>query len=302
MLKNSKTFKVMTASRIIWLAFIVVIALNGACKDSSKSDSNGKTSSGLPYVIHIDSAGPTPEAGDKLRFHLQIRNQSNQILAKEDMTGILPGLDPSIGLKPEIELLYLMSPGDSASLKVFGEPLQKLDLPNIHPGDTLIYEIGLAEIVFKKAELEKLQSKELEVTTIVKNTLNEYNAGTLGEKLITTKSGLKYVLHEEGEGPLPASGNQITIEYYGAFLDGTPFDNSWIHGEPLKFNHKSGAVLPGLDEGLDYIKEGSRVTFIIPYALAFGPAGSPPYIPEKTDIVFYIELIKVSNQKLFLGQ
>lgn len=302
MLKNLKTFKVMNLSRIIHLVFIVVITLNSACRDSSNSDSKGQTSSGLPYVIHIDSAGSTPEAGDKLRFHLQIRNQSNQILAKEDMTGILPELDASIGLKPEIELLYIMSPGDSASLKVFGEPLRKLDLPGIHPGDTLIYEIGLAEIVIKKAELEKLKSKELEVTTIVKNTLAEYREGTLGERLITTKSGLKYVVHEEGEGALPASGNQITIEYYGAFMDGTPFDNSWIHGEPMKFNHKTGAVLPGLDEGLDYIKEGSKVTFIMPYALAFGPAGSPPYIPEKTDIVFYIELLKVSNQKLFLGQ
>ncbi|MBP6183489.1 MAG: FKBP-type peptidyl-prolyl cis-trans isomerase [Saprospiraceae bacterium] len=294
MLKN------MILTRISIMAMFSSILLFSACGGSKESKFTGFTSSGYPYIMHIDSVSATPEEGDKLRFNLIVRNKANQILAQEDMTGILPNLEASRGVKPEIEILYLMTPGDSASLYVFGEPLKKLPLQNIGPDDTLIYEIGFVDIIYKKEKLEFIQKKETEITTLVQSTLKGFQEGTLGDKLITTKSGLQYVVHTQGTGEVPKPGNIITMEYYGAFMDGKTFDNSFIQGKPMTFNLGQGAILPGLDEGLTYLKEGAIATFIIPYALAYGVAGAPPYIPEKTDLVFYIELSKVTNHKLSL--
>ncbi len=280
--------------------FLTTLVLLSACAGSKDGNYTGFTASGYPYIMHIDSAGAFPKEGDKLRFNLIVRNKANQVLAQEDMSGVLPNLESSKGVKPEIEILYLMSPGDSASLYVFGEPLKKLPLQNIGANDTLIYEIGFVEIVYDREKLQFMQKKEVEITDLVQSTLKSFNEGTLGEKLITTKSGLKYVVHQEGKGGSPLTGNIITMDYYGAFMDGKTFDNSFQHGKPLTFNLGQGTVLPGLDEGLTYLKEGAVATFIIPYALAYGPAGAPPYIPENTDLVFYIELNKVTNHKLSL--
>jgi FKBP-type peptidyl-prolyl cis-trans isomerase len=53
-------------------------------------------------------------------------------------------------------------------------------------------------------------------------------------------------------------------------------------------------VIPGWDEGVALLNEGSKATLFIPYALAYGEAGSPPVIPAKSDLVFYIEVNKVN--------
>jgi len=40
------------------------------------------------------------------------------------------------------------------------------------------------------------------------------------------------------------------------------------------------------------LPKGSKATIFVPYALAYGEAGSPPMIPAKSDLVFYIEIIE----------
>jgi FKBP-type peptidyl-prolyl cis-trans isomerase len=51
-------------------------------------------------------------------------------------------------------------------------------------------------------------------------------------------------------------------------------------------------VIQGWDEGLLLLNKGTKATLLIPAALAYGAAGSPPAIPENADLIFYVELEK----------
>ena len=43
------------------------------------------------------------------------------------------------------------------------------------------------------------------------------------------------------------------------------------------------------------MKEGAIYRFTIPSELAYGDRGSPPKIPPKSTLIFYVELIKVGR-------
>jgi FKBP-type peptidyl-prolyl cis-trans isomerase len=52
-------------------------------------------------------------------------------------------------------------------------------------------------------------------------------------------------------------------------------------------------VIRGWTEGLQLMQEGAVVRFLIPAAIAYGPAGSPPKVPANADLVFHVELLAV---------
>ena len=122
--------------------------------------------------------------------------------------------------------------------------------------------------------------------------IRKYNAGKIVNQLKTTASGLKYIIHEMGEGAKPQQGTNVLVNYYGFLTDETSFDNSYKRGEPLNFPLGKGRVIPGWDEGLALLKEGSKATFFIPSALGYGERGAPPNIPPNSELVFYVELEK----------
>jgi len=108
----------------------------------------------------------------------------------------------------------------------------------------------------------------------------------------TTSSGLKYAIIEEGSGPQADSGKVVTVHYSGYLEDGTKFDSSVERDEPISFPVGFGQVIPGWDEGMKLLKEGSKARFIIPPALGYGEMQLEK-IPVNSTLIFDIELIKV---------
>lgn len=54
------------------------------------------------------------------------------------------------------------------------------------------------------------------------------------EGVITTESGLQYLVLEEGTGTEhPTKNSKVTVHYHGTLLDGTVFDSSVERGEPI---------------------------------------------------------------------
>src|SRR5271156_5676454 len=91
-------------------------------------------------------------------------------------------------------------------------------------------------------------------------------------KEVTTPSGLKYIITQEGtQAQTPTRGKVVTVHYTG-WLDengnkGKKFDSSVDRGTPFQFVIGAGQVIKGWDEGVMGMKVGEKRTLIIPAAL-----------------------------------
>lgn len=110
----------------------------------------------------------------------------------------------------------------------------------------------------------------------------------------TTASGLQYEIIEEGDGPSPVAGDQVTVHYTGRLIDGTVFDSSVERGAPATFGVTQ--VIPGWVEALQLMKVGSKWRLFIPSALAYGPQGAGGVIGPNQTLIFDVELIKIEGK------
>jgi peptidylprolyl isomerase len=111
--------------------------------------------------------------------------------------------------------------------------------------------------------------------------------------LTTTASGLKYRDQTVGTGATVISGQQVAVHYSGCLTTGAKFDENVAPQNPYVFT--LGANPPqsiqGFEEGMVGMKVGGRRQLVIPPALAYGPAGSPPAIPPNSTLVFTVDLV-----------
>ncbi len=108
-----------------------------------------------------------------------------------------------------------------------------------------------------------------------------------------TESGLMYVIQEEGNGPKPTVGQQVEVHYELKLVDGTVVDSSFQRGQPIAISIGVGQVIPGWDEGILLLNEGSKATLVVPSDLGYGPAGAGGVIPPNATLIFNVELVKV---------
>lgn len=106
-----------------------------------------------------------------------------------------------------------------------------------------------------------------------------------------TKSGLQYMVLQEGTGRSPKATETVRCHYHGTLIDGTVFDSSYQRGEPCEFGLNQ--VIAGWTEGVQLMKEGAKYRFFIPYQLAYGERGAGASIPPCAALIFDVELLKV---------
>ncbi|MBQ1973689.1 MAG: FKBP-type peptidyl-prolyl cis-trans isomerase [Paraprevotella sp.] len=111
------------------------------------------------------------------------------------------------------------------------------------------------------------------------------------EGVITTASGLQYMVLQEGSGKSPKATDKVRCHYEGMLIDGTLFDSSLQRGEPADF--PLNGVIAGWTEGVQLMKEGAKYRFFIPYLLGYGANGAGSSIPPYSTLIFDVELIKV---------
>lgn len=115
------------------------------------------------------------------------------------------------------------------------------------------------------------------------------------KEVTTTASGLQYEVMKRGTGTVsPTATDKVEVHYHGTMFDGTIFDSSVDRGQTTKF--PLNGVIPGWTEGLQYMKEGDKFKFFIPYNLAYGERGRGAIIKGYSALVFEVELFKVNPQ------
>jgi len=110
-----------------------------------------------------------------------------------------------------------------------------------------------------------------------------------------TAYALKYIDIKIGTGDIAVPEKFYTVNYTGWLAsDGTKFDSSYDHGQPITFPVGMHRVIPGWDTGFAGMHVGGKRRLFIPYQLAYGENGRGP-IPPKADLIFDIELLAISD-------
>lgn len=151
-----------------------------------------------------------------------------------------------------------------------------------------------------KAFSEKLRAKEQEEKAkLVQKNLEAgqsyLNENKTREGVITTESGLQYMILKEGEGKSPTKSDKVRVNYKGTKLDGTEFDSSFKRGEPATF--RADQVIKGWTEALQLMKEGCKYKLFIPADLAYGERGAGNQIGPNEVLIFEVELLEVLDAK-----
>lgn len=113
------------------------------------------------------------------------------------------------------------------------------------------------------------------------------------EGVVTTDSGLQYIVLKEGDGPKPKATDRVSVHYRGTLLDGTEFDSSHKRGQPATF--MVGGVIAGWTEALQLMNAGSKYRLFIPSNLAYRERGSPPRIGPNATLIFEVELLGIEE-------
>jgi FKBP-type peptidyl-prolyl cis-trans isomerase len=235
--------------------------------------------SGLYYIELKAGTGAIPAPGNIISFRYagMFLNRyvfdSNYKVASPNRISIgtnswMPGLDEGVQYMKRGGKARLLTPSRLA-YGTYGAP------PVISGFTPLIWEIELLTVI---PGPEALQI--------------QYYIESLGDTTYSLKtSGLYYIETLAGAGRTPVLNDTVRIKYKGMFLDRVLFDSNTSSTAPFKFVVGSDAVIPGLDEGVRYMKEGGKARLVIPSLLGYGTAGSYGKIGPNTPLLFEIEII-----------
>ena len=136
---------------------------------------------------------------------------------------------------------------------------------------------------------------------------------------------LRYEDIKVGTGAVAEPNKLYKVQYTGwRAADGVKFDSSYDHrqpvmdkdgkpemdadgkpklgeAQPLQFPQGMRRLIPGFDQGFDGMKIGGKRRLFIPWQLAYGTQAMPdhgpdhPGIPAKSDLIFDIELVDVTD-------
>ena len=297
------------------LFLLAASALFYACGEKGDAAMQSTDLGNRYQIFTANGSGEVVQPGDFVYFHAAMRTEGDSTLfSTRTGGGDLPVVQAATteATKDEVgpveDVIRQMRVGDSAVVRV------NIDaFPNKPPGmeadSVVLYDVIVTEVVSeedftarqaaKQAEAESKRSviRELEPERLAfaGQTVKDYNSGKFEGKLETTASGLKYIVHEEGNGKQAEAGMGVVVQYIGSLVtDGSVFDQSFGRGEGIPFQLGAGRVIPGWDEGIALLKEGDKATFFIPSELGYGAQGTPDgSIPPGSELAFYVELEEV---------
>jgi FKBP-type peptidyl-prolyl cis-trans isomerase FklB len=113
------------------------------------------------------------------------------------------------------------------------------------------------------------------------------------EGVVTLPSGLQYKILKTGEGNKPTAEDAVICNFRGTLLNGTEFDSSDKHTQPMKFPVKR--VIKGWTEALQLMPVGSKWQLFIPSDLAYGEGGVATMIGPNATLIYEVELVSIQE-------
>ena len=287
------------------LFLLIIVASVAACKK--------KTASGYAYTIHKAGTGAKASIGDAAFYDVLLRKDDSLMFSTMTEGQQARSLveDPKTAKDPFFKLtqeaLLTLKEGDSATfvmpLDTFKIKPQGLENAKVANLTIILRKVkSKGDVEKRQAELKALsESIQAAKPTFIARAkavadsttafAKDFGAGKFPAGVKELPSGLKIAILHEGTGALPKKGEVVLVNYYGALKDGKKFDESFTRGEPINFPIGAGQVIPGWDEGLMNLKEGTTAILFIPANLAYGDKAAGP-VPPNSPLVFYVELLK----------
>jgi FKBP-type peptidyl-prolyl cis-trans isomerase FklB len=153
-----------------------------------------------------------------------------------------------------------------------------------------------AEVRSRQQEKMKVEQEKMKAVSEMnkKEGLEFLVANKEKEGIVTLPSGLQYKVLTEGTGPKPAATDTVVCNYRGTLINGTEFDSSYKHGQPLSI--QANGVIKGWTEALQLMPVGSKWQLFIPSDLGYGDRGSGPNIGPGATLIFEVELLSIQGK------
>ena len=283
------------------------------------------TDSGLTYKYATRGSGERPEDGNFMTMHIAYFDANGNKLYSSvdyDELSTMGYVDSLMIANGSLEECFsIVGKGDSVVVEVNAEKLFtesfRQPLPDSIASDSKItIYIGIHDIYtseefqeYRMAMFEKSQQKEKAMSGEQLSTdiaiIDEFLAGE-GLDAVATDEGIRYVILEQGDGPLPETGQKVRVNYTGTMLTGEMFDsndseeakkgnvyNDARTYEPFEFALGAGQVIEGWDIGFGLLNVGTKARLFIPSPLAYGPRQRSAVITANAILVFDVELLGI---------
>lgn len=109
--------------------------------------------------------------------------------------------------------------------------------------------------------------------------------------VVELQGGLQVEVLRAGDGIVPTLDDWVEVHYSGWHVDGRLFETT--HRLGLPGNVLLARTIPGWQQVLTEVGEGSVVRIVVPPELAYGRAGGGRIGPEET-LIFELELLGVA--------
>ncbi len=284
----------MTKKILFVVAIVFAFSTSFAQKNKYKTDKSGSK-----YCVVKSNKTPLIKLDDIVTLQLKYTNTKDSVLFDSwKMGGPLQLKVTKPQFKGDLMTgLVLLHVGDSALFlinadslftKTFNMPIPEF----IEKGSDLKFTVkvikSIPEAELKAEEIKTQKQKDMQETIDIEKYIKDNNL-----TVVTTASGLKYVMLAEGTGEQAQAGKTVRVHYTGKLLDGTKFDSSLDRNDPLEFMLGQGMVIRGWDEGIALLKVGGKALLIIPSNLAYGARGAGNVIPPFSPLTFEVELVEV---------
>jgi FKBP-type peptidyl-prolyl cis-trans isomerase FkpA len=293
--------------------YILYLAISAFAIKASAQGTFQRSSKGTEYQNFTNNPGPKIKLSDIVTFNAIQKTGKDSILISTYKVGapLQAQIQESGDLMDVFPLLALK---DSVLVRVQTDSIFKdneQQRPAFLPKGSYMY------FTLKIERIQSLDEAIAERKALVDKYSTEEAANTdkyiAEHKMVmkTTLTGLKYKITKPSVSlRKPLKGDTVQVNYTGRTLDGKMFDSSIeadakagdLHQsgrkyEPIKFVVGQSEVIPGWDEGLLLLNEGSKAQFIIPSKLAYGEKGAGEDIKPFSTLLFDVELVKVKSVK-----
>jgi FKBP-type peptidyl-prolyl cis-trans isomerase FkpA len=252
---------------------------------------------GFQYAfIDRSESGLSPRTGDVVTLQISIKAPNDSVIKKSNFfrtqvkkSKFKGGIDNA---------LKFMHEGDSMAFLIdalkYYKHYEKGAVPSyLKEGDLLMFNIRMDDVTSMKElkqerTLKQISGKKREIIAL-KMYLN-----SIGVKDSAEMDRIYVKTLREGTGKSPKMNDRVSVHYFGYFVDGNEFDNSYERGKTFDFSLGSEQVIEGMEQGVMKMRVGEKATIVIPSTLAYGAEGMPQAgIPPHTSLVFDVELIGV---------